>query len=154
MGVMKASHTVEIEAPLARVWEVAADVPASPAWQPALQTVETLETDDEGRAVLVETSSDAKVKTTHQRLRFAYDEPGGMTWTQEKGDVKSLDGSWTFTEVAPERIEATFALEVDPGRMLGMLLRGPAEGKVKEFLTKGAAEGLKEYVESGPSSAS
>ena len=36
----------------------------------------------------------------------------------------------------------------DPGRMLGMLLRGPVEGKVKEFLTKGAAEGLKEYCES------
>ncbi len=31
--------------------------------------------------------------------------------------------------------------------MLGMLLRGPVEGKVKEFLTKGAAEGLKEFCE-------
>ena len=29
-----------------------------------------------------------------------------------------------------------------------MLLRGPVEGKVKEFLTKGAAEGLKEFCES------
>jgi hypothetical protein len=33
--------------------------------------------------------------------------------------------------------------------MLGLLLRGPVEGKVKEFLTKGAAEGLKEHVEAG-----
>ena len=33
--------------------------------------------------------------------------------------------------------------------MLGLLLRGPVEGKVKEFLTKGAAEGLKKHIEGG-----
>ncbi|MEO7198181.1 MAG: SRPBCC family protein [Solirubrobacterales bacterium] len=148
MGILEASHTVEIDAPLERVWEVAADVPASPEWQPALETVETIETDDEGRATVVDTSSNAVVKKTHQRLRFSYDEPTGMIWVQEKGDVKSLEGSWTFTDLGGDRTEATFALEVDPGRMLGMLLRGPAEGRVKTFLTKGAAEGLKEHVES------
>lgn len=149
MGLLEASWTVEIEAPRDRVFKVAADVPASPDWQPALETVETVETDSDGRATLVETTSDAVVKKTRQRLRFSYDDPAGMTWTQEKGDVKSLDGSWVFTELAPERTKATFALEVDPGRMLGMLLRGPVEGKVKEHLTRGAAEGLKQRVESG-----
>ena len=148
MGLLEASHTVEIDAPPERVWEVAADVPASPVWQPALLTVETIETDADGRATLVDTSSDAKVKKTRQRLRFSYDEPAGMSWTQEKGDVNSLDGSWTFSELDGGRTRATFALAVDPGRMLGMLLRGPVEGRVKEFLTKGAAEGLKQHVES------
>ena len=71
-----------------------------------------------------------------------------MTWVQEKGDLKALDGSWEFTELDGGRTKATFSIEADPGRMLGMLLRGPAEGKVKEFLTKGAAEGLKQQVES------
>ncbi len=33
--------------------------------------------------------------------------------------------------------------------MLGLLLRGPVEGKVKEYLTKSAAEGLKEHAEKG-----
>jgi uncharacterized membrane protein len=151
MGTIAASHTVEIDAPLADVWEVAADVPASPAWQPSLQTVETLESDAEGRAVLVETTADAKVKTTRQRLRFSYDEPTGMSWQQEKGDVKSLDGNWTFEELAADRTRATYSLAVDPGRVLGMLVRGPAQDKVKEFLTKGAAEGLKQQVESSAS---
>ena len=105
--------------------------------------------DEQGRATLVDTSSDAVVKKTRQRLRFSYDdEPAGMSWVQIEGDVKSLEGSWEFVELAAERTEATFALAVDPGRVLGMLLRGPVEGKVKEFLTKGAAEGLKEHVES------
>lgn len=150
MGILRASWTVEIEAPRERVYLVAADVPASPAWQPALETVETVESDERGRAVLVDTSSDAVVKKTRQRLRFSYeDEPAGMSWVQLEGDVKSLEGSWAFVELEPERTEATFELIVDPGRMLGMLLRGPVEGRVKEFLTKGAAEGLKGHVEAG-----
>jgi hypothetical protein len=150
VGILKASWTVEIEAPRERVFAVAADVPASPVWQPALETVEELESDEQGRAVLVDTTSDAVVKKTRQRLRFAYDdEPAGMSWVQLSGDVKSLEGSWRFVELEPERTEATFELIVDPGRMLGMLLRGPVEGRVKEFLTKGAAEGLRDHVEAG-----
>lgn len=148
MGILTASWTVEIEAPREHVYLVAADVPASPAWQPALETVETVETDAEGRATIVDTSSDAVVKKTKQRLRFSYEgAPAGMSWVQLEGDVKSLEGSWAFVELAPERTEATFELIIDPGRMLGMLLRGPVEGRVKEFLTKGAAEGLKGHVE-------
>ena len=54
MGLLEASWTVEIDAPRQEVFDVAADVPASTAWQPALQTVETLETDDQGRATLVD----------------------------------------------------------------------------------------------------
>lgn len=149
MGELHASWKVEIEAPIERVFAVAADVPNSPDWQPSLQKVTTLETDDEGRATLVDTEADAKVRTTKQRLRFSYDEPSGMSWEQVKGDVKSLHGSWTFTELGPERTEAVYELRADPGRMLGVLLRGPVEGKVKEFLTKGAAEGLKQDVEAG-----
>ena len=149
MCELHASWKVEIEAPIERVFAVAADVPNSPDWQPSLQRVTTLETDEEGRATLVDTEADAKVRTTKQRLRFSYDQPSGMSWEQVKGDVKSLHGSWTFTELGPERTEAVYELRADPGRMLGMLLRGPVEGKVKEFLTKGAAEGLKQDVEAG-----
>jgi uncharacterized membrane protein len=145
---LQASWTVEIDAPRERVFAVAADVPNSPSWQPSLNAVTTLETDDEGRSTLVDTEADAKVKTTKQRLRFSYEEPDGMTWVQEKGDLNSLEGSWEFTELDGGRTNAVYALQADPGRMLGLLLRGPAEGKVKEFLTKGAAEGLKRRVES------
>ena len=122
MGNLKASWTVEIDAPREAVFDVAADVPASPVWQPALQTVEVLETDEQGRATLVDSTSDAKVRTTHQRLRFNYDdEPAGMSWVQEKGDTKSLEGQWIFEDLdGGERTKATFALDADPGRMLGM----------------------------------
>ena len=99
------------------------------------------------RPALVETVSDAKVKEAKAILRYSYDPPGRISWEQESGDVKSLVGHWEFTELGPERTEATYALRGDPGRMLGMLLRGPVVDKVKEALTKGAAEGLKAEAE-------
>jgi hypothetical protein len=46
-----------------------------------------------------------------------------------------------------DRTRATYGLRGDPGRILGILLRGPVEAKVKELLTRSAAEGLKAEVE-------
>ena len=54
----------------------------------------------------------------------------------------------TLEDLGDGRTRATYGLSADPGRMLGMLLRGPAEGKVRDFLLGGAAEGLKERAES------
>jgi len=149
MGNIQASYTVEIDAPLADVYKVAADVPGAVEWNPAIQKVTVFESDDEGRATLVETEADVKVKTAKSILRFSYDEPNGLSWVQEKGDVKSVHGRWEFTELDAGRTQAVYALDVDPGRMLGMLLRGPVEGQVKTYLTKGAAEGLKKHFEGG-----
>jgi uncharacterized membrane protein len=149
MGTLEASWTVEIEAPRDRCYEVAADVEGSPEWQGTLQEVEVLERDPEGRALVVETLSDAMVKKVRSWLRFSYDPPGGLSWEQEKGETKWLTGSWAFEELADGRTRATYGLQTDPGRVLGLLLRGPVEGKVKELLTKSAAEGLKDHVESG-----
>ena len=149
MGTIHASHTVEIDAPRERVYEVAADVPGATAWNPATEKVNVIESDREGRAELVEVEADAMVKKTKSTMRFRYDPPNGLSWTQERGEVKSLDGRWELTELDGGRTRADYILDFDPGRMLGMLLRGPVEGRVKEFLTKGAAEGLKKHVEAG-----
>jgi uncharacterized membrane protein len=149
MGKLHASHTVEIDAPIAEVYRVAGDVPGAADWNPAMESVAVIEKDAQGRATLVEVEADVKVKKSKSILRFTYDEPKGLAWVQEKGDVKSVDGRWELEELDAGRTRATYALEVDPGRMLGMLLRGPVEGQVKEFLTKGAAEGLKRKVEGG-----
>jgi uncharacterized membrane protein len=147
VGTLEASWTVEIDAPRERCYEIAADVAASPAWQGTLEEVDVLERDAEGRALVVETVSDAMVKKVRSRLRFAYDPPTGLTWDQEKGETKWLTGSWEFEELGADRTRATYALRTDPGRILGLLLRGPVQGKVKELLTKSAAEGLKEHAE-------
>ena len=148
MGNIKGDRTVEIDAPIERCYEIAADIENSPEWQGSLKDVEVLERDGERRALLVETESDAKVKTVRAVLRFSYEPPTGIRWVQEKGDTKSLIGSWSFEDLGGGRTRATYALEADPGRMLGLLLRGPAEAKVRDFLVGNAADGLKEKAES------
>ena len=147
MGALEASWEVEIDAPRELCWEIAADIEGATKWQGTLKSVDVIERDTEKRASLVETVSDAKVKEAKAILRFEYDPPGGISWEQEQGDVKWLVGSWEFEELAPDRTKAVYSLKADPGRMLGLLLRGPVEGKVKEALTRGAAEGLKEEAE-------
>jgi uncharacterized membrane protein len=147
MGNISGERTVEIDAPIERCFEIAADIDNAPEWQGSLKAVEVLERHPDKRAALVETESDAKVKTVKALLRFSYEEPTSIRWVQEKGDTKSLVGSWKFEDLGEGRTRATYALEADPGRMLGMLLRGPAEGKVRDFLLGNAASGLKEKAE-------
>jgi uncharacterized membrane protein len=143
MGVIKGDRSVEIDAPIERCYEIAADIENAMDWQGSLRDVEVLERDDQRRPLLVETESDAKVKNVKAVLRFSYDPPTGVSWVQEKGDTKSLHGSWAFEDLGGGRTRATYALEADPGRMLGLLLRGPAESMVRDFLLGNAAEGLK-----------
>jgi len=147
MGNVRGDRTVEIDAPIERCFEIAADIENAPEWQGSLKDVEVLERDKYKRAELVETASDAKVKTVKARLRFSYEEPTRITWVQEKGDTKALKGWWDFEDLGEGRTRATYGLDVDPGRMLGLLLRGPVEGQVRNFLLGGAAEGLKEHAE-------
>ncbi len=147
MGVIRGERTVEIDAPIEDCFEIAADIEGAPEWQGALRDVEVLERHDDGRPALVETESDAKVKNVKALLRFDYEPPHRITWVQEKGDTKSLEGWWTLEDLGGGRTRATYALVADPGRMLGMLLRGPVEGQVRNFLLGGAAEGLKKQAE-------
>jgi hypothetical protein len=148
MGLIEGERTVEIDAPVERCYEIAADIENAPDWQGSLQDVEVLERDAERRPELVETKSDAKVKSVRALLRFSYDPPTGIRWVQEKGDTKALEGWWRLEDLGEGRTRASYGLATDPGRMLGMLLRGPAEAKVRDFLLGGAAEGLKRKAES------
>jgi uncharacterized membrane protein len=148
MGNIRGDRTVEIAAPMQACFDIAADLRRAPEWQGSLKDVEVLESDADGRASLVETESDAKVKTVKSTLRFRYDPPGRIDWEQERGEVKSLHGWWQFEDLGDGRTRATYGLDVDPGRMLGLLLRGPVQDTVLSFLLGNAAEGLKGRAES------
>ena len=147
MGNISGERTVEIVAPIERCFQIAADIANAPEWRGSLREVDVIERDGVRRAALVETESDAKVKNVKALLRFSYEEPTAIRWVQEKGETKSLTGSWTFEDLGSGRTRATYALDADPGRILGLLLRGPAAGKVRDFLLGNAAAGLKERAE-------
>jgi uncharacterized membrane protein len=147
VGTISGERSVEIDAPIGRCFEIAADIQNAPEWQGSLKDVEVLERDGERRAILVETESDAKVRTVRAVLRFSYAAPTRIDWEQERGDVKSLHGWWTLEDLGDGHTRATYGLDADPGRMLGLLLRGPVEATVRDFLLGGAAEGLKQRAE-------
>jgi ribosome-associated toxin RatA of RatAB toxin-antitoxin module len=147
MAVLSGERTVEVDAPLDDCFAIAADLDRAPDWQPSLKDVDVLKRDGEGRPALADADFDAKVRALRCRLRFSYDAPGSIVFVQERGDVKSLRGSWRLADLGGGRTRVTYALEVDPGRMLGLLLRGPAEASVREHLLR-AAEALKVRAES------
>jgi ribosome-associated toxin RatA of RatAB toxin-antitoxin module len=149
MGNLTGSSTAEIDAPLHRVWELVEDVAAAPKWQGGLKSLRVLDRDEDGRAVLVESESDAKVRTVKSTVRFTYAGPTELRWTQEKGDMKSVDGSWQLEDLGGERTRATYSIEVDLGRMLGMVIRGPLVDLLRDMLAGARAGELKQYAEAG-----
>ena len=108
-----------------------------------------IDRDAEGRPELVETETDATVRAVKSTVRFAYEAPQRLTWTQVKGDLKSVVGSWVLEDIGDDRTRATYTLDGDPGRMLGMLIRGPVEGKIRDLLVKARPGELKARVEAG-----
>lgn len=148
MGIISGDRTVEIDAPIQRVFDIAADIEGAIEWQGSLREVDVLSTTADGHAEVAETVNHTAVKSVRSQIRFTYDEPTGLAWEQIKGDTKSVKGHWTFEDLGDDRTRATYSLEVDPGRMLGMLIRGPVEGQVTNALLGHAAEGLKKQAES------
>jgi carbon monoxide dehydrogenase subunit G len=146
MGNITGSSTAEIDAPLERVWALVEDVESAPEWQGGLKSVQAIEHDAEGRPTLCESQSDAKVRTIKSTVRFTYDGPTRLSWTQEKGEAKSVDGSWDLEDLGDGRTRATYSLEVDLGRMLGMLIRGPIVGVLRDMLVGARAGELKQRL--------
>ena len=150
MGIT-GSSTAEIDTPLERVWALIEDVEAAPKWQGGLKEMRGLERDGDGRATLCESETDAKVRTVHSTIRFTYDSPTRLSWSQEKGDLKSVEGSWKLEDLGDGRTRATYNIDADLGRMLGMVIRGPLVGVLRDMLAVARAGELKKWAESdGP----
>jgi carbon monoxide dehydrogenase subunit G len=147
MAVVTGSSTAEIDAPLERVWDVVEDVEDAPNWQGGLKGLHALERDDDGRAIVCEADNDAKVLSVKSTVRFAYEAPTRLSWRQEKGQLKSVDGRWDLEDLGDGRTRATYSLEVDPGRKLGMIVRGPLVDVLRDMLAGARAGELKKRVE-------
>jgi uncharacterized membrane protein len=150
MADLEGTRSIEIAAPAQRCFDIAADLDHVPEWHGSMTHVEVLERDGDGRATLVESEIDATVATVRMRLQFSYDEPKGVRWTRESGDLRSLDGSWRFQERDDGVTLATYTLEIGLGRRLALLVRtvrGPVRGRVEALLVHRPVEGLKARAE-------
>ena len=146
---LSGSSTADINAPLEQVWAVVEDVESAPQWQGGLKAMRALERDADGRAVLCESETDAKVRTIRSTVRFSYARPTRLSWRQEKGELKSVQGSWELEDLGGGRTRATYAIEVDLGRMLGMVIRGPLVDLLRQMLAGARAGELKKRMEGG-----
>jgi hypothetical protein len=149
MARMGGSANEVIDRPIAEVWAVVEDVLGAPDWQGGLVSVEALERDSQKRPTLVETENDIKVRRVKTEVRFHYEPPTRLSWTQEKGELKSVEGEWVLEDLGDGRTRATYNLESDPGRVLGMLIRGPVEAAVRAMLVNARPGELKRRVEGG-----
>jgi ribosome-associated toxin RatA of RatAB toxin-antitoxin module len=149
MANLTGSSTAEIDAPLDRVWALVEDVESAPKWQGGLKSMDALERDADGRAIRCEVETDAKVRTVRSIVLFTYDGPDALRWTQEKGDLKSVVGSWTLEDLGGDRTRATYSIDVDFGGRLGLLVRGPIVDVLRQMLVGARAGELKKQIESG-----
>lgn len=150
MADLEGRRSIKIAAPRERCFAIAADLDRVPDWHGAMTEVEVLERDGDGRATLVDSGIDATVARVRVRLRFSYDEPAGLRWTREGGDLRSLEGSWRFEEQGDGVTLATYALEIGVNRRLGLLVRavrGPVRDRVESLLADRPVQGLKERAE-------
>ena len=112
-----------------------------------LDWLTVLERDGEQRPTLVESENDIKVRTIKTRVRFRYDGPTRLAWTQEKGDMKSVDGAWELEDLGAGRTRAPSTLDAAPGRVLGLVIRGPVEAATRAIFVNGRPGELKRRAE-------
>ncbi len=149
MGVHRAEHTLEIDAPPAACFDALVGYESFPEWQTAVEEIEVLDRHPDGLARDVRVRIDAKLREFTYTLRYAYEPPERITWDYVEGDVERVEGEFRLEPVdGGERTRATYALGIDPGFPApGMVVR-----RLNGAVMKRSVEDLKREVErrSGP----
>jgi ribosome-associated toxin RatA of RatAB toxin-antitoxin module len=146
---IEGTASVVIRAPIDEVYALAANVEAAPRWQPQFKRAEVLERDADGNQTLVRMITDGRVRDLKSEMRFTYEAPTGLRWRQVKGDLKSIDGSWTFEDRGDGTTRATYEMSIDLGRILGSVLRGPIIAILRNQLIELMPTKLKHEIEGG-----
>jgi carbon monoxide dehydrogenase subunit G len=149
MGHLGGSASAEIDAPLEEVWAVVQDVMAAPEWQGSLDQVTALERDADGRPTLVDSVADIKVRRVNSRVRIRYEGPTRLSWAQEKGDMKSVEAVWELEDLGNGRTRVSYRFDADPGRVLGLVIRGPVQWATRAIFVDGRPGELRRRVEGG-----
>jgi uncharacterized protein YndB with AHSA1/START domain len=131
---MRGSASTEIDAAVERVWQVVSDVESWPQWQAAMGGVEVEARDADGRPELCQVVFDAKVQTLSTVQRVRYEPPLRLSFEQERGSLKTLRGAWRLEDLGGGRTRATYDLEVAVGGVLGRLVSGAVEDRLRDVL--------------------
>ena len=147
MANITGSASTEIDAPLDAVWAIVQEVEHWAEWQSTLGQVTIAARDGEGRAQECEVDIDAKITKISMRLECSYAPQTRMTFERVSGDLGSLVGSWRLEDLGDGRTQATYELEVDPGRVIGFLLNAERKEKLRALLVDARPAELKARAE-------
>ncbi len=133
MSILRGSCSAEVGAGIERCWALVGDVAVASQWQRGLERLVVVEHDDQGRPLVCDTLTNAKLTKIACRIRMSYTPPHRLAWTQVSSeDLDSMAGSWELEELGPALTRATYALAVDPGP-IGPFAR-PLERIVRPFV--------------------
>jgi carbon monoxide dehydrogenase subunit G len=150
MANISGSASSDIDAPRDAVWAVVQDVARWAEWQGTLgEVTPSGSAGDDGRVPACRVQIDAKSTKISMTLACSYTAPARMTFIRESGDLSSLEGSWQLEDLGDGRTRATYALDVDPGAMLGFLLNVERKEKLRALLVDARPAELKARVEQG-----
>lgn len=139
----KVKDSIDISATAEQIFQVATDFDSYPEWNASIKKVEIRASDDEGLPTEVWFEVDAKIKTIRYTLEYDYsDAPDSFSWDLKEGDVKQLNGTYTFDEFN-DVTDVTYELAIDPGFRIPNLLKRQAE---KQIMSS-ALKDLKKRVE-------
>lgn len=109
------SHTVTIDAPAKRCYEIACDFERYFDWVSGLEKVEVLEKHPDGRGKLVEFSYNFFIRKAHYVLDYSYnDDDNFLCWNRAGGDEDILDigGSMLFKPLGPAQTYTNYELNI------------------------------------------
>jgi ribosome-associated toxin RatA of RatAB toxin-antitoxin module len=149
MSVITGSSTTDVDAPIERCWALVEDVAIAPEWQGGLVAMDVVERDDQGRVLIADAISDARLRKVKTRVRFTYEGPTRLSWRMIEGDLDSVEGSWELEDLGGGRTRITYTVAVDPGAKIPRLIRGPIESAARAILVNGRASELAKRVTAG-----
>jgi ribosome-associated toxin RatA of RatAB toxin-antitoxin module len=132
-----------IEASPQDCFDAITDYETFPDWQDAVQSVEVASRYPDGLGREVGFLVDARVKKVRYRLEYSYDAPHLIEWEYVDGDVRDIDGSFTFEQQEDGLTLATYSVLLDAG----VWMPGPVKKVLSGQVMKRSVEDLKRRVE-------
>jgi hypothetical protein len=131
------TYSTRVAASRDACFAVLIDFDAYPRWSSPITSCRVLERHPDGLAKRVEFHLDMTVKTIRYVLEYTYDKPRGARWKLVDGDVKDVEGEYTFEEHGGTTT-ATCTQAIDLGFWLPGFIKKPFEQKalrdsVEEF---------------------
>lgn len=139
------SSSIDIDATASEIFAIVADLEAYPDWLEDVTEVEVLERDDEGRVAAARMVVDVAIRgAVSYTLDYDYITDERMSWmSRPGGDVKHIEGSYSFDINDDGGTTVTYELTIDPGFPIpGFMIK-----KATRHITAVALDGLKQRAE-------